>query len=1009
MIAEKEVTSRLEAMCSGVKGVKSIKSKSENDGGVIEITMNKKIDDDAIRFELSSLIRQAWPNLPKGVSYPKLSRKSTEEEVEKPLISFVFTAPTTPYVIQKYAKEYIKPILSKITGIYKTEIYGASPMEWQIVYDAHKIEVLNITPNDIKKAIIQRFKRGNIGTTESLPILLTSGSLQQTSNRGVMTETEYFYSIPILQTNNHIIYLKDIAKIVYREAQPQYYYRVNGLNAINIVVYASAKQNNLVLCQAVKKKLAKLSSTFPNRYKLLMNYDSTEYIRMELSNIVLRIIFTLLILFIFVFVITRKLEHVLLILLLLVVNLSIASVFYYLLHVKIHLYALAGITVSLGLMTDNIIIMSDHLRTRGNRKVWLAIFAGTLATISALFIIFFLDDYIKANVVDFALIIIINQSVSLLTALFLIPALVDILKIDKKQRKTTCHTKLKYGRKVLPLKYKAKRALAFSSFYQGLYIKTYRLKIIPITVLIFSFGLPVFLLPEKLEGDNLLNKVYNKTLGSKWYNEKARTCVNIALGGSLRLFTENMTEDSFFKKPQETNLHITTSMPNGTTIQQMNALAGIMENYLGKFNEIKTFQTNISAQQINIIVYFKREFQNSSFPYQLKSQIISKATELGGADWGVFGVGVGFNNSVTEYAGSYSIKILGYNYEKTNALAEKLKNKLIQNQRVNEVYIIPELTWYKPDNYEFIVEMDSTQSLISGISAKMVYTSLKNLAIGSESFATIFTNGTAQDITLCSQQAVKTDIWELERFPLLHDSTMFKFINLCSISKVSTTPAICKENQQYLVYLQFDYIGEYVYAQKYIDETLLAFNPMLPLGYFTQSDRDYLYLGKSKNHYELLVLIIIIIYFICSILFESFLQPFAVILIIPIAYIGVFLTYFWFNISFDKGGLAAFVLLSGITVNSAIYILNDFNNLKKHHSERNLSFLKMYFRAFDYKIIPILITFISTILGFVPFLIGEKQPFWFTLAAGTIGGLVFSLVGIIIYLPLFLRIGEVRL
>ena len=55
-------------------------------------------------------------------------------------------------------------------------------------------------------------------------------------------------------------------------------------------------------------------------------------------------------------------------------------------------------------------------------------------------------------------------------------------------------------------------------------------------------------------------------------------------------------------------------------------------------------------------------------------------------------------------------------------------------------------------------------------------------------------------------------------------------------------------------------------------------------------------------------------------------------------------------------------------------------------------------------LIPILLTVVSTVLGFIPFLIGEKQPFWFALAAGTIGGLLFSLLGIVFYLPLFLGI-----
>ena len=66
-----------------------------------------------------------------------------------------------------------------------------------------------------------------------------------------------------------------------------------------------------------------------------------------------------------------------------------------------------------------------------------------------------------------------------------------------------------------------------------------------------------------------------------------------------------------------------------------------------------------------------------------------------------------------------------------------------------------------------------------------------------------------------------------------------------------------------------------------------------------------------------------------------------------------------------------------------------------------------YIKAFNHKIIPILLTIFSTSLGLIPFLInGEKEIFWFSLAAGTIGGLLFSILVIIFINPLFLKLGH---
>lgn len=149
-----------------------------------------------------------------------------------------------------------------------------------------------------------------------------------------------------------------------------------------------------------------------------------------------------------------------------------------------------------------------------------------------------------------------------------------------------------------------------------------------------------------------------------------------------------------------------------------------------------------------------------------------------------------------------------------------------------------------------------------------------------------------------------------------------------------------------------------------------------------------------------------IIFFISAILFNSLIQPLAIIFVIPVSYIGVFLTFYLFGLNFDQGGFASFVLLCGITVNASIYILNEYNAIRK--SFPGLLPLRAYTKAWNTKVIPIFLTVMSTILGFLPFMIGEKTPFWFPLAAGTIGGLVMSVIGIFIYLPVLSVSGTVN-
>ncbi len=174
------------------------------------------------------------------------------------------------------------------------------------------------------------------------------------------------------------------------------------------------------------------------------------------------------------------------------------------------------------------------------------------------------------------------------------------------------------------------------------------------------------------------------------------------------------------------------------------------------------------------------------------------------------------------------------------------------------------------------------------------------------------------------------------------------------------------------------------------------------MGYSAHRENSYRGWGTQDNkQYYLIGLLTVIIFMTTSILFNSLKQPFAIIFIIPVSFIGIFLAFYWFKLNFDQGGFASFILLSALTVNASIYILDDYNRIRKQ--KPLLPPVRAYLKAWNNKISPIFLTIISTILGFIPFMVGtQKESFWFPLAAGTIGGLIMSVIGIWILLPLLL-------
>ena len=161
-------------------------------------------------------------------------------------------------------------------------------------------------------------------------------------------------------------------------------------------------------------------------------------------------------------------------------------------------------------------------------------------------------------------------------------------------------------------------------------------------------------------------------------------------------------------------------------------------------------------------------------------------------------------------------------------------------------------------------------------------------------------------------------------------------------------------------------------GRRLLEQDLEEFNQVLPMGYAAKSENSYWSWGKDGGRqYLLLGVVIAIIFLLTGILFNSLKQPLAIISVIPVSYIGVFLTFYVFRLNFDQGGFASFVLLCGITVNASIYILNEYNNLRRRFPR--LGALHAYVKAWNAKVVPIFLTVISTILGFIPFHGGYGQ------------------------------------
>ena len=749
LAVEQNVTSKLEGIMNRIEGVSSVSSYSGKGYGSVTITFDKSIDADMVRFEASSAIKQLWPELPENVTYPsiRMNRPNDNEDAEKPLLSYTLMAPMTPDDIVKIGEDKIQASVSLIKGVSSVKLNGGDDKEWVIEYKRSVWEKYGITSSDISNAIRLSFSESE----PQLASMYDEEGNEKIIRLGFIQNPEKTFepeNIIVKDVDGHKIYLNQVANIKYQKVERTSYYRINGMNLVYMTISAEAQANQIELGDKIKKEIEEITKTLPQGYELRKDYDATTFLKKELATIYFRTSLTVLILLAFTLLISRSLKYLLLVASSLTVNMLLAFIIYYFLKLEIQLYSLAGITISLSLVIDNIIVMTEHVIHKGNRKVILSIIAATLTSIAALGSIFFMDESLRLNLQDFALVIVVNLAVSVVVALFFVPAIIDKISLKSKS-----------GRFDIKMKRLNNR---FNRGYIASVLFVRRFRWIVFTIIILGFGTPVFLLPAKLDNTTSGSKIYNSTIGSRFYQDNLKKHINIALGGTWRLFSEKVGQGHYWSQRGETVLTANISMPAGSSIKQMNKVIEETERFISTYSGVRQFQTSVSnAQRASISIYFNTKGESDGLPWRLKDNLTRKAIEFDGVSFAIYGVGHGFDNNLRESAGSYQVECKGYNYDELIRFTNIFKERLLTNRRINEVMIDSRFSYYKTDYKEYSFDINDFELARRGMSNYRMYGMMNDRYVNKRNVTSIPAGNKWENVYLLSDAAQDDDFWGL--------------------------------------------------------------------------------------------------------------------------------------------------------------------------------------------------------------------------------------------------------
>lgn len=979
-IVEKLATSPLEGTFSRLSELKEITSTSNYDGGEIILRFDKHSDMEMKKFEISAMIRQVYPQMDSRVRYPMVTQTSqTRANTKSPILTYSINGPFASFEIKKITEDILKPAITKYEEVEEAIVSGANDLQLFITYDIQKMQAFNVTKDQLASSIGAAF-----GLTFPGAVTNTEGKTLFIQVDRSLKDKDQVENLVISESRGKEVRLRDVASLTLEEAEATRYYRINGNNSVTLAIYNRDGVNKVLLAQNLKQAILDAGKLLPAGFEVRLENDDTEYLEKELNKIYKRSGLSILILVVFIFLINRNIKYLSILFLGILANLSLCAIVLYFLKVDIHLYSLAGLTISFGLIVDNAIIMIDHLHKHKNRRVFLALLAASLTTIAALMIVFFLPEEDRKNLTEFSIVVSVMLGISLLIALVFTPAFYQVLFKES----------VSQGRKLtipkLRTRVKALRRYENGIAWTAKYRKTF------LGFLILLFGLPIFFLPAKWDD----HEWYNKTVGNTFYQEEIRPYVDKALGGSMRMFVRGVYEKSGYREAEKTRLYINCRLPFGNTLEQMDFIMREFESYLKGVEGIDQFVTSVSSgQNASISITFKEAYEKGALPYQLKGKLSVKSTDWSGAQWSVYGVGQGFSTGgSSDQIPSYRVKMKGYNFDELERQANILAEKLLAHKRIQEVKTNERAGYQERKTEEYVLRLDQNKLALGQTNQSEVINALRDMSkpTGASTFLTLEEKN--YGVLIRERKSNDFSKFDMEQKGLVGgENKIYKISDYGTLAKETTTNSLNKEDRQYIRIVAFEYMGSGKFGGEYLDEVLKEMKQIMPIGYEAKRDSYSWNYDQQKRQYSLLGLLIIGIFMICSVLFENLKQPIYIIVIIPISFIGLFLIFSLFDFYFDQGGYAAFVMLGGLAVNAGIFIVNDLNNRAQGLYNRNV------LKSVAGKAIPILLTIMSTCFGLIPFIMeGQNEIFWFSLAIGTIGGLVFSMIGVFWVLPVLL-------
>ena len=390
-VIESQITKPIEDTLSGIEGIDYIQSVSRAESSQVTVRFKLDRDADAAASDVRDRVAQARGALPEEASDSIVQKQEADAQ---PIIYLAFSSDRHSLVeIADYANRIVKDRVQTIPGVAQAQVYG-SRYAMRVWLNPERLAGYGMAPSDVESALRAQNVEIPAGRVEGLQREFT-----------VLSETdlktpEQFAQIVLGNRNGYLVRLGDVARVELGADSARFRARFNGKNAIPLGIVKQAVANPLEISTAIKTMLPQITRALPAGMKVEVAYDSTIFIEKSISEVYATVFEAMLLVVLVIFLFLRNWRAVLIPIVTIPVSLIGAFAIMYMLGFTINILSLLAMVLAIGLVVDDAIVMLEniyrHIKEgmsplqaafKGSKEIGFAIIAMTL-TLAAVYLPF---------------------------------------------------------------------------------------------------------------------------------------------------------------------------------------------------------------------------------------------------------------------------------------------------------------------------------------------------------------------------------------------------------------------------------------------------------------------------------------------------------------------------------------------------------------------------------------------------------------------------------------------